>query len=69
MWSSEIARAVGRRVSRVSNVLAALRLAEMVRYDTDGRRARYRLKHPHEVRKLLDALAGFVNTASTVRSY
>jgi len=69
MWSSEIARAVGRRVSRVSNVLAALRLAEMVRYDTDGRRARYRLKHPREVRKLLDALAGFVNTASTVRSY
>ena len=34
---SEIARAVGRSVSRVSHVLAALRLAEVVRYETDGR--------------------------------
>jgi predicted transcriptional regulator len=35
---SEIARAVGRSVSRVSHVLAALRLAEVVRYETDGDR-------------------------------
>ena len=53
---SEIARAVGRRVSRVSHVLAALRLAEVVRYETDGRQARYRLKHPRETRQLLQAL-------------
>jgi predicted transcriptional regulator len=33
---SEIARSVGRSVPRVSNVLGALRLAEVVRYDTDG---------------------------------
>ena len=33
---SEIAHAVGRSVSRVSHVLASLRLAEVVRYDTDG---------------------------------
>jgi hypothetical protein len=45
---SEIAGAVGRSVSRVSHVLAALRLAEVVRYETDGRQARYRLKHPRE---------------------
>ena len=45
---SEIARAVGRSVSRVSHVLAALRLAEVVRYETDGRQAHYRLKHPRE---------------------
>ena len=64
---SEIAGAVGRSVSRISNVLGALRLAEMVRYDTDGRRARYRLKHPREVRRVIDALAGFVKTASAVR--
>ena len=63
---SEIAGAVGRSVSRISNVLGALRLAEMVRYDTDGRRARYRLKHPQEVRRVIDALAGFVKTASAV---
>lgn len=36
---TEIAEAVGRSVSRVSHVLAALRLAEMVRYETDGRQA------------------------------
>ncbi|NIM05456.1 MAG: helix-turn-helix domain-containing protein, partial [Armatimonadetes bacterium] len=37
---SQIAAAVGRSVARVSNVLAALRLAEVVRYETDGRKAR-----------------------------
>mgnify|MGYP001252807487 FL=1 len=35
---SEIARAVGRSVQRVSTVLGALRLAEVVRYDSDGKR-------------------------------
>src|SRR5438093_13653649 len=50
MSPSEIARAVGRSVQRVSTVLGALRLAEVVRYDTDGKRNRYRLKHPSEVR-------------------
>ena len=65
--TSEIARAIGRSVSRISNVLAALRLAEVVRYETEGRQARYRLKHPRELRKLLDALSGFVKSASAVR--
>ena len=40
---SEIARAVGRSVQRASTVLGALRLAEVVRYDTDGKRNLYRL--------------------------
>lgn len=61
---SEIARAVGRSVSRVSHVLAALRLAEVVRYDTDGRQARYRLKHSRETRELLKALAKFIDTSA-----
>jgi DNA-binding transcriptional ArsR family regulator len=61
---SEIARAVGRSVSRVSHVLAALRLAEVVRYDTDGRHARYRLKHPRETREFLKALAVFIDSSS-----
>ena len=61
---SEIARAVGRSVSRVSHVLAALRLAEVVRYDTDGRHARYRLKHPRETQQLLKALAIFIDSSS-----
>ena len=67
MSPSEIAKAVGRSVSRISNVLAALRLADVVRYETEGRQARYRLKHPREARKVLDALCGFVKTASAVR--
>ncbi|HXL25521.1 MAG TPA: hypothetical protein VN952_02510 [Chthoniobacterales bacterium] len=32
---------MGRSVQRVINVLAALRLVEVVRYDTDGKRNRY----------------------------
>jgi Predicted transcriptional regulators len=61
---SEIARTVGRSVSRVSHVLASLRLAEVIRYDTDGRRVRYRLKHPRETRELLKALAIFIDSSS-----
>lgn len=67
MSPSEIAKAVGRSVSRISNVLAALRLADVVRYETEGRQARYRLKHPREARKVLDALSGFVKIASAVQ--
>jgi DNA-binding transcriptional ArsR family regulator len=43
---SEIARAIGRSVPRVSNVLSALRLADVVRYDSDGKRNYYRLQTP-----------------------
>lgn len=67
MSPSEIAKAVGRSVSRISNVLAALRLADVVRHETEGRQARYRLKHPREARKVLDALSGFVKIASAVQ--
>jgi DNA-binding transcriptional ArsR family regulator len=67
MTPSEIAKAVGRSVSRISNVLASLRLAEIVRYDADGRHARYRLKHPREVQRVLGALNRFVKAASAVR--
>ena len=67
MSPSQIAAAVGRSVARVSNVLAALRLAEIVGYETEGRRARYRLKHPRETRKLLAALGSFIESASAVR--
>ena len=67
MSPSEIAWAIARSEPRVSNVLAALRLAEVVRYETAGRRTKYRLKHTHEIRKLLGALDGFVKSASPVR--
>jgi DNA-binding transcriptional ArsR family regulator len=52
---------------RTSNILGALRLAELVRYETEGRHARYRLKYPREVRRILDALSGFVKTTSVDR--
>ena len=67
MGPGEIAKAVGRSVSRVSNVLSALRLAEVVRYQTEGKRTRYRLKHPREVRKILESLGEFVKSASAVQ--
>ena len=63
---SEIARAVGRSVPRVSNVLGALRLADVVRYDSDGKRNYYRLKHPGEIRQVLAALSRVVEAVSKV---
>ena len=65
-YPSEIARAVGRSVPRVSNVLGALRLADVVRYDSDGKRNYYRLKHPGEIRQVLAALSRLVKATSTV---
>jgi DNA-binding transcriptional ArsR family regulator len=67
MTTGQIARAIGRSVPRTSNILGALRLAELVRYETEGRHARYRLKHPRGIRKILDALSGFVRTTSVAR--
>jgi DNA-binding transcriptional ArsR family regulator len=63
---SEIARTVGRSVPRVSNVLGALRLADVVRYDSDGKRNYYRLKHPREIRQVLAALTRVVEAVSKV---
>jgi predicted transcriptional regulator len=60
--TNEIAQAVGRSGQRASTVLAALRLAEVVRYDTDGERNRYRLKQPCEVKDVLTALSRFAQT-------
>ena len=51
----------------LTTVLAALRLAEVARYESDGTRNRYRLKHPGEIRRLLGALSRFVKAASAVR--
>ena len=50
----------------MSTVLGALRLAEVVRYDTDGKHNRYRLKHPGEVRSVIAALSRFVKVASGI---
>ena len=61
---SQIARSVGRSVSRVSHVLGALRMTEVVRYETNGKLARYRLKHPRQTRQVLSALAQFIDSSS-----
>jgi DNA-binding transcriptional ArsR family regulator len=61
---SQIARGLSRSVSRVSHVLAALRMMEIVRYESDGKRAKYRLKHPREIRQVLVALGRFVDSAT-----
>jgi DNA-binding transcriptional ArsR family regulator len=66
MSPSEIARVIGRSLSRVSHTLAALRLADVVRYDSDRKmRARYRLKHTREIRQVIRALSNFVDSASS----
>jgi len=64
---SQIARGVGRSVSRVSHVLAALRMMEVVRYETNGKQASYRLKHPRQTRQVLAALEQFIDSASPSR--
>ena len=65
MSTGEIVKVIGRSVvPHTSNILGALRLADVVRYETEGRHARYRLKHPREIRRILDALSGFVKTTS-----
>jgi hypothetical protein len=35
-----------------------------VRYETEGRYARYRLKHPRQIRRILEALSEFVKNTS-----
>ncbi|MBI4488159.1 MAG: winged helix-turn-helix transcriptional regulator [Deltaproteobacteria bacterium] len=65
--TSQIARGVGRSVSRVSHVLGSLRMTEVVRYETNGKQARYRLKHPGEVRQILNALGKFIDSSSPPR--
>jgi hypothetical protein len=64
MSTGEIAKAIGRSVLRTSNILGGLRLAELVRYETEGHHARYRRKHPRELRRILDSLSGFIKTTS-----
>ena len=68
MTPSQIGRSVGRSVSAISHVLAKLRLAEVVRYQTDGKQARYRLKHPREIRQILRDLSEFIDSTSPHRN-
>ena len=64
LTTSQFARSVGGSVSRVSHVLGALRMTEVVRYETNGKLAKYRLKHPRQTRQVLNALAQFIDSTS-----
>lgn len=63
----EIARQVRRKSSTVSQTLAKLRGAELVRYDSRGGRPRYWLKHRRETRAVVAGLMRFVHTAAHFR--
>ena len=63
----EIARRVRRKVSTVSETLAKLRAAELVRYESGGGRPRYWLKQRAETRAPLAGLMRFVRTTSHLR--
>ena len=63
----EIARHVKRKLSTVSNTLAKLRVADLVRYDTKGGRPRYWLKHQKETRAVMAGLMRFVRSTAHLR--
>ena len=60
MTPSELSKRLRRSVQTVSTHLARLRTADLVRYEADGRRTHYHLKHPKEIRHLLTTLRGLV---------
>jgi transcription initiation factor IIE alpha subunit len=63
MTPTQIAKAVGRSLARVSALLGTLRVADLVRYESAGGHTKYRVKHASETRGLLNALANFVEAA------
>jgi hypothetical protein len=66
MSRSEIARRGRPQFVRVSHTLAALRLADVVRYDSDRKmRRRYWLKHPRKIRQVINALSNLVDLVSS----
>lgn len=64
---SELAKRTGRSVSTISIHLAKLRAADLVRYDTAGKRTRYWLKHRAEFEGLLKALERVVSSSTKLR--
>jgi len=66
MTPSELAKLTGRQVSTVSIHLAKLRAADVVRYDTVGKRTRYWLKHKVEMRGFLWMLEKVVAASAKI---
>jgi DNA-binding transcriptional ArsR family regulator len=61
---SMLAKLTGRSVQTVSEHLGKLRAADVVRYDSNGRRVRYWLKHKRECGDLLKVLQRIVHASS-----
>jgi DNA-binding IclR family transcriptional regulator len=64
MTPSNLSKRLRRPVQTVSTYLARLRTADLVRYEADGGRTHYYLKHPEQIRQLLTILQAVV--AATV---
>ncbi len=63
---SKLAEITGRSVQTVSGHLAKLRVADVVRYETEGKHVSYRLKHPGEIRGVLEALGKAVRASTSL---
>jgi len=61
---SKLAKFAGRSVQTVSEHLAKLRAADIVRYDSKGKEVHYWLKHKRDTLDLLKAVEKVVHAAS-----
>jgi len=61
---SKLAKFAGRSVQTVSEHLAKLRAADIVRYDSKGKEVHYWLKHKRDTLDLLKAVDKVVHAAS-----
>ena len=61
---SKLAKITGRSIQTVSTHLAKLRVADVVRYETEWKHVSYRLKHPGEIKGVLKALGKAVRAST-----
>jgi predicted transcriptional regulator len=59
-----LARRVGRNLTTVSNYLKSLKLAEVVRWESDGYNHWYRIKYPGETRAVMKCLGRLAEKAA-----
>jgi predicted transcriptional regulator len=64
---SMLAKLTGRSVQTVSEHLAKLRVADVVRYDSKGRQVRYWLKHRKQSEDLLKVLRRLVHASTRLQ--
>jgi DNA-binding transcriptional ArsR family regulator len=63
----KLAKLTGRSVGTISIHLGKLRAADMVRYDTRGKKTLYWLKHKREIKELLKGLEHVVHASSKLQ--